>query len=112
MSLIDCRDCGNKVSDSAAACPGCGAVLRVYNDLAWPSFHVAGAAFVIAVTFSFLPASAKWWSKLLTTGLSGLTVGIALWAIPALVEDRRLRKGLPARKPRSKRYIRARRGAG
>jgi len=105
MSLIDCHDCGNKVSDSAAACPGCGAALRMYNDLAWPSFHIAGAALVIAVTSTFIAASTPWWSKLLTTGLSGLTVGIALWAIPALVEDRRLRKGLPARKMRSRRYV-------
>lgn len=24
MALIDCKDCGNQISDSAAACPKCG----------------------------------------------------------------------------------------
>ena len=29
MSLIQCRDCGSQISDSAAACPKCGAPVPV-----------------------------------------------------------------------------------
>lgn len=35
MSLIDCFECGNKISDSAISCPKCGAAnySRENNDL-------------------------------------------------------------------------------
>ena len=28
MALIECHECGKKISDSAASCPGCGAPVR------------------------------------------------------------------------------------
>ncbi len=28
MTLIECHECGKKISDSAASCPGCGAPVR------------------------------------------------------------------------------------
>lgn len=28
MPLVECKDCGNEISDKAAACPHCGAVLK------------------------------------------------------------------------------------
>lgn len=105
MALVSCRDCGHKVSDSAASCPGCGAVLRIYNDLAWPSFHIAGAAFVIAVATPFLSGTMTWWAKLLAIALLGLTAGISAWSIPALAEHRRLRKERSIKVPRPRKYV-------
>ncbi len=32
MALIDCTDCGNRVSDSAAACPRCGKPVACSGD--------------------------------------------------------------------------------
>ena len=32
MSLIDCDECGKKVSDKASQCPNCGAPITLIND--------------------------------------------------------------------------------
>jgi len=92
VALVICRDCGQKVSDSAASCPGCGAIRRAYNELNWPGFHVAAAAFVISVAAISLPASANFLTRITTIGLSGLLVAILCWVAPYIVESRKLSK--------------------
>jgi hypothetical protein len=92
MALITCLDCGCGVSDSAVSCPGCGAVLRSHNDLAWPTFYIASAAFIIAVTAPFLSGGMPWWAKLLTIACIGLAANLSAWAIPAGLRHRRLRR--------------------
>lgn len=97
MALVDCRDCGHKVSDSAAACPGCGAIRRAYNDLNWPGFHMAAVAVVISLVATSLPASANLLTRLGTIGLTGLATAIVGWSIPYVAEARKLRKQDKAR---------------
>lgn len=92
MALVDCRDCGHKVSNSAAACPSCGAIRRAYNELNWPGFHMAAAAFVISVAAISLPANANLLTRLTTIGLSGLVTSIFCWCVPYVVESRKLKK--------------------
>jgi len=92
MALVDCRDCGHKVSDSAASCPGCGAIRRAYNELNWPGFHMAAAAFVISVAAISLPASANLLTRLTTIGLTSLAIAIVGWCLPYVAETRKLRK--------------------
>jgi hypothetical protein len=92
MALIDCPDCKHKVSDNAAACPGCGNVLQAYNDLNFPSYHLAAAALVVAILTPVLPTNAPWWLKI------GFSVGVALflvittWILPSIAERLRLRR--------------------
>lgn len=105
MALVNSRDCGHKVSDSAPSCPACGAVLRIYNDLARPSFHIAGAAIVIAVATPFLSSTMPRWGKLLLVSLAGLVAGVSAWGIPALAEQRRLHKERSTKTVRSRKYV-------
>lgn len=92
MALVDCRDCGHKVSDSAAACPGCGAIRKAYNELNWPAFHMAGAALVISIVGSSLPASTSWWARLLTIVICSLLTTVIAWVIPHISEARRFKR--------------------
>lgn len=98
MALVDCRDCGHKVSDSAAACPGCGAIRKAYNELNWPAFHLAGAALVISIVSGSLPASTPLWARLLTIVVCGVLITIFAWALPNRAENRRFKKLDKARK--------------
>jgi len=99
MALVDCRDCGHKVSDSAAACPGCGAIRRAYNELNWPGFHMAAVAVVISLAAAFLPPTANLLTRLTTIALTSLSIAIVGWGIPYLAEHRKLKKQdkMPAR---------------
>jgi len=97
MALVDCRDCGQKVSDSAAACPGCGAIRKAYNELNWPAFHMAGAALVISVATATLPPSMGIWPRLATITVTGLLVTILAWVVPHIAENRRFKKQDKAR---------------
>lgn len=92
MALVDCRDCGHKVSDSAAACPGCGSIRKAYNELNWPAFHMAGAALVISIVSASLPASTPLWARLFTIVISGLLVTIFAWGVPQVLEERRFKR--------------------
>lgn len=92
MALVDCRDCGQKVSDSAAACPGCGATRRAYNELNWPGLRMAAVAVVILVTAASLPASSNLLTRLITIVLTGLAIAIAGWDVPYLAEIRKNKK--------------------
>lgn len=92
MALINCPDCTHKVSDNAGACPGCGRVMLAYNDLNFPSYHVATAALVIAILAPVIPASAPWWFKIAASVTLGLVMATLTWIWPAISERLRLRK--------------------
>jgi|GEM_PF-6260036 len=104
MALITCLECGCSVRNSAASCPGCGAVLRVHNGLPWPSFHIATAAFVIAIATPFLSSQEAVWLKLLSIALLALITVCMVWIIPAVVEGKRRQKR-STRSGRSQEYV-------
>lgn len=97
MALVDCRDCGHKVSDSAAACPCCGAIRKAYNELNWPAFHVSAVAVVISLVAAFLPPTTNLLTRLTTIGLAALTIAIVGWGIPYVAETRRFNRQDKAR---------------
>ena len=92
MALISCPDCNHKISDSAASCPNCGRIMLAYNDLNFPSYHVATVALVIAVLAPAIPATAPWWLKIAASGSLALIMATITWIWPAIAERVRLRK--------------------
>jgi hypothetical protein len=92
MALLDCPDCNQKVSDNAASCPGCGNVLRAYNDLNFPSYHLAAVALVIATLTPALTSSAPWWLRIIMSAGLALFIVITTWIVPGITEHLGLRK--------------------
>jgi uncharacterized protein (DUF983 family) len=104
MALIDCPDCNHKVSDNAASCPSCGRIMLAYNDLNFPSYHVAAAALVFAILSITIPSNAPWWLKLSATLFLVLVLTLITWIMPAVSERRQLRKARRQSKPRDTKY--------
>ena len=57
MALISCHECGNQVSDSARACPKCGApvIVRIRREL---KVNLIMAA--VGIVFAIVAAFAVW----------------------------------------------------
>jgi MFS superfamily sulfate permease-like transporter len=104
VALINCPDCNHKISDSAAACPGCGAIRRAYNELNWPAFHIAAAALVIAVATPIMSSAMHLWEKLLTICVLAVVVTALAWGIPWLAEQRRLHREHTVTKSKKRKY--------
>lgn len=90
MALIECSDCGHKVSDSAASCPGCGAIRKAYNELNWPAFHITAVSMLIALTVPYFPSTMPPLARLIGVVVLALVISILGWGIPAVAESRRL----------------------
>jgi hypothetical protein len=92
MALIECPACGHKVSDSAASCPGCGAIRGACNELNWPTFHITavGMLFVLAVPNFSGTLSPP--ARIMGTSFLAIVLGVLGWDIPAVAESRRLRR--------------------
>jgi uncharacterized OB-fold protein len=77
MPLIKCKECGQQMSDSAKACPHCGAnmlqavgITTAQKFAAW-AFVVAGALLVLVSKFSEEGTSFMW-----LIGVTGVACGI------------------------------------
>lgn len=98
MALISCPDCNKEVSDSAPACPGCGAPIASKVEAPQRGDFIPYTDQEVAVMLSKKPKT----SHLLHLLLSILTAGIwiLVWLLVAVnnsIEgariDRRIEKG-------------------
>ena len=104
MALINCPDCNHQVSDNAAACPTCGNILKAYNDLNFPGYHVAAVALVVAILAPVFPGSVPWWLKILMSAGLAFFIALLTWIVPGLSEHFELRRNLKKRGLHGERY--------
>lgn len=104
MALIECPECSHKVSDSAASCPGCGAIRRAYNELNWPAFHVTAAGMIVVLTVPNFPSTMSPLARFAGTCILAIVLVTISWVAPAVAESRRLRREQKVTKQRPDRY--------